>query len=503
MKKSIKLIAPLAAVLLLAGCGGKPTPNPDNPDKPDVPDVPIEPSGDYFVQEDTTIILSTTAGKESQVALNRYIDSFKKIEPKVTVKLDVIGGSYSDAAKQTIDGFAAGKHGDMVMVYPDAVADFIDYGFAYNLEPYMTNEKYGWTEEDFKDIKPAFLKEGQTYTIPGTYSLPMSKSTEMMFYDAEKFLGITFEGVNGGQPVDKNYMNNLTWEELFDNLCPAIIKYADAHPGYLDKTAHEKGWGILGYDSDPNLFITLAQQYGYEYTGIENGKGIIKFNNDGMKGLIKKFAGYAQDHYIMTAGSINERPNNIFTKDGCLLSIGSTGGIKYQYSDANPKKLEVAPIPTKEGGEKSVIMQGPSMAFLKHKDASNKPDKNRMLASWLFYKHMTNVENALDWALSANYMPIRQSGYDSDIYKEISDPSTVENPKSFDALIARVNKLLPSLADGYYSSPAFKGSNAARDNVDKLVSAAFKIDPTKNEEQRNAEIDKLFKKAYEDTLLKC
>ena len=52
-------------------------------------------------------------------------------------------------------------------------------------------------------------------------------------------------------------------------------------------------------------------------------------------------------------------------------------------------------------------------------------------------------------------------------------------------------------------SPAFKGSNAARDNVDKLVSAALKIDTTKTEEQRNAAIDDAFQKAYEDTILKC
>ena len=491
MKKSIKLLAPLASVILLAGCGtGDKTPG-GNDGK----------AG--FIKNDTTIVLSTTAGKESQVALNRYIEDFKKIEPKVTVKLNIVSGSYSDIAKQTIDGFTAGKHGDLAMVYPDAVADFIDYGFAYNLEPYMTNEEYGWKQEDFDDIIPAFLDEGKHYTIEGTYSLPMSKSTEMMFYDAEKFIGITLEGVNNGQPINKKYMDNLTWEELFDNLCPALIKYAEKTPGYLDKKANDKGWGILGYDSDPNLFITLAEQYGFPYTAIENGKSKILFNNDGMKDLIKKFSGYAQKHYIATAGSLNERPNNIFTKDGILLSIGSTGGIKYQYSKDNPKKLNVAPIPHKKGTENKVILQGPSMAFLKHKDEKGKADKDRMLASWLFYKHMTTVENALDWAVSANYMPIRQSGYDSPIYQEMSDESNVENPKSFDALIARVNKLLPDLTKYYYTSPAFKGSNASRDNVDKLVSKALKIDASKTEEQRNKDIDGYFKDAYEATILMC
>ena len=104
--------------------------------------------GDFFIKEATTIQLSTTAGKSNLQVINRYIEDFKKIEPNVTVTVQQIQSDYSGLASNIIDGFAVNNYPDMAMVYPDAVADFIDYGKAYDLEPYMYNEEYGWSEEE-------------------------------------------------------------------------------------------------------------------------------------------------------------------------------------------------------------------------------------------------------------------------------------------------------------------------------------------------------------------
>ena len=183
IKKSLLLFAPLCASLLMASCNGG--------GEPVVSDKGI-------ITTPTEILFKTTAGKQNQTALNRMIEDFKKIEPNVTVTLDIVSGSYQDIANNTITGFTTGDYGDIVMVYPDAVADFINYGYAFNLEPYMNNETYGLTAEDKEDLIPTFMAEGQKYTLEGTYSLPFSKSTEVVYYNKTRVLGLTLEGINNG-----------------------------------------------------------------------------------------------------------------------------------------------------------------------------------------------------------------------------------------------------------------------------------------------------------------
>ena len=268
IKKSLLLFAPLCASLLMVSCKGG--------DEPVVSDKGI-------ITTPTEILFKTTAGKQNQAALNRMIEDFKKIEPNVTVTLDIVSGSYQDIANNTITGFTTGDYGDIVMVYPDAVADFINYGYAFNLEPYMNNETYGLTAEDKEDLIPTFMAEGQKYTLKGTYSLPFSKSTEVVYYNKTRVLGTTLEGINNGNPINETYLNSLTWEEFFGKLCPAIMDYIKTPDGANLLNTKDGDYYIMSYDSDDNLFITLAEQYGYNYTAIKNGQGKALFNNQNMK----------------------------------------------------------------------------------------------------------------------------------------------------------------------------------------------------------------------------
>ena len=274
IKKSMLLIAPLFASALLVGCGNR-------------GDGVVSDKG--LIKTPVEIVFKSTAGQQNQVALNRMIESFKEIEPNVTVTFDQVQGSYQDIADNTITGFTTGDYGDIVMVYPDAVADFIDYGFAFNLDPYINNEEYGLSSEDKEDLISTFMDEGKNYILEGTYSLPFSKSTELVYYNRERVWGLELEGVNNGNPINDEYLNSLTWEEFFGVLCPAIMDYINTPEGADLLNTSGNDYAVMSYDSDDNLFITLAAQYGYDYTGISNGKGQALFNNDNMKNLMKEF----------------------------------------------------------------------------------------------------------------------------------------------------------------------------------------------------------------------
>lgn len=456
--------------------------------------------GNYIVQEPTEITVQTTFNDTYAQVFKDAIASLAKKEPNLTVNYSKYSGDYTMLKEAIISGFSANNFPDVAVAYPDSVADFINSGRQLRMDRIMNDEEVGWTAAEKADFYEAYLVEGAQYAVEGTYSLPIAKSTEGMYYDEEKLIGINLAPIdptiNGGNAITASYLDNLTWDELFNKLCPALLQYRDSLPteeqkkAFLDTT---DDWAILGYDSGENLFITLAEQYGYEYTSVNQvtGHGEVKFNNDGMKALMKTFNAAAQKKYIATKGTLGTAPNKLFTEDKVLLSVGSTGGVGYQFSQTNPKNVRVARIPQAPGKDPKVIQQGPSLAFLQHND--NK--ENRRLGAWLFYKELTSVQNCIVWATTTGYSPIRKSVAKSDDFLDFSDPSD-KDPKTVDRLKAYNVGYQASVSNYLYSSPVFKGSSDTRVYVGSLTTDIFtKADIT------DAEIDAFFQKAYDNSVL--
>ena len=480
MKKkflALALLALSAASLSACGPSDEPGPNP-NP----------TPSGDHFIDTPTTITVWTTAGDTSQAILNRWVEEFKEIEPNVTVTNVKQSGGYDDLENMIITGFTGNNYPDLAYCYPDHVADYIDYGKAVQLDKYIDNEEYGWTEEEKADFIPAYLEEGQQYTVEGTWSLPFSKSTEALFYNADILLGLDLSGtkagkdINGGAALNEKYLANLTWEELFNHLAPALLEYDQTIDNIIEP-CDDGITRVFGYDSDDNLFITLARQYGLPYTGVENGKGVIEFNTPEMKELLLKFRDAYQKGYFITKGTNEDNyVNELFTANQLLFSVGSTGGLTYQFSDENPIDVGVAMIP-QAGGEKSTpstIMQGPSMCILDHND------ENRKLAAWLFYKYITGADQTLEWGMNGTgYFPIRESNYEDPVYLEAADVELYDD-QTLEILQARALQFFPTMQSTLFTSPAFKGSSTARVQAGGLFTQVLLSDGT------SATIDKLF-----------
>ena len=72
-------------------------------------------------------------------------------------------------------------------------------------------------------------------------------------------------------------------------------------------------------------------------------------------------------HYFTTKGVINTNVNYRSTANAMLFSIGSTGGVKYQFSSDNPLNVGVAMIPQAAGRAKKVISQGGILLTVCHK----------------------------------------------------------------------------------------------------------------------------------------
>ena len=440
----------------------------------------------------TEITFWSTIGQNNRPVFEKIVSDFEAAYPQYKINNVYQSGNYNQLKDMVTSGFAANNYPDLVQCYPDHVAEYINYGKAVDLTSYMNDPQIGFTAEDKADYIEEFMREGQEYAVTGTYSVPFSKSTELMFYNPV-LLGLNLSSVdptiNEGNPLNRTYLENLTWEELFEKLCPAIVKYNNSLEASKKILKEDQAYhAVFAYDSDDNLFITLAEQYGYPYTSVNTttGKGSADFNNDQMKALTKVFNEAAKKGYIISKGSAgNNYTNEYFTKSNTLFSVGSTGGVKYQFDAKNPFATQVARIPHARGKDPKVISQGPGLVVLSHNSTE------REKASWLFYKFLTNKKNSLAWALDTGYMPVRKSGYTDNEYKEkyyVDD--TVMAEASQDALMSRAGAYTEKIINETYTSPAFIGSSACRNAAGAIMIKA--MTPTSTA----ADIDKSFTDNY-------
>lgn len=549
MKKSLFTILALASFLTITACGGTPAdeskapesqPEQSQPEQSQ-PTESSEPAGsepgessnpvessqpddssnaeeNCIIKEDTEVIVWSTFNTTYQAVLDKAVASLKKHEPHITVTIVKQSANYAGLKDMIVNGFAANNFPDMAPAYPDSVNDFIDAAKALNIGKYMNNAEYGWSADDVADIYPAYLEEGSAYSIPGTYSLPLAKSTEAMFYDRRVIsvdLSSIDSTINNGRPISEQYLSTITWEELFGKLCPALLTYNDqliaqGKTPLIDKNSDALGgtYAVVGYDSDDNLFITLAKQYGLGYTSVDSvlGVGSLDFVekdasgknfagvSDEYKNLMKTFNNAYVNKYLITQGTYGSYTSKLSNNNGCLFSIGSTGGTGNQFSASNPKDIGVTNIPRPEGKRLAVINQGPSMAFLNHKD------ENRAIASWLFYKEFTSGNFPIEWSTTTGYTPIRQSVAESDDYMDFCDVSQYDEA-TVDILYARAAAYSGSVGQYLFASPVFTGSSTARSEVGGLMTNCLK-----NGEDGGVLTDenivKFFKDAYDHTILK-
>ncbi len=504
MKKT-KLLFPLALGMILASCGGTSS----SPAASSAPSAsspaattsePAQSSSassaqhkdDHVMDKPVTIYFMSNFSYQSTI--DKIIESFKTIEPNITVVNIKETGGYDDVRAKVISQLATQEHPDMFVGYPDSVQEVMQYNAVVKLDDYINDGVYGWSKDDKEDIIEAYLTEGQMYPLEGTYSVPFAKSTEALYYNKTVLIGLDLSAqdptINGGKALSEDYINNLTWEDLFGHLIPALQAYDNAQDAaHKILTGTKYDHHIFGYDSDDNLFITLAEQYGYGYTSIdEYGEGSLDFVNDGMKNLMKTFKrAYDGGGFFTKGTNNNEYTNYTFTDSSCLFSVGSTGGSKYQISA--DFDTACARIPHAEGHDPKVINQGPSLAILEHHD------EDRALASWLFYRHLSNAKNTLTWAMETGYAPVRYSVLEDPDYQDfISEEG--KTPRSEEQIKAAVGGYMGRVGPDMYSSPVFKGSAEARVQVGALFSNCLLASDL------DGQIDTLFQTAYDNTLKK-
>lgn len=387
----------------------------------------------------TKVIFWHTMGKSSIEILDAAIADFEKQNPDIKVE-HVAKGGYDGLKTAVENAIAAGDVPTMAYCYPDHVANYLTSSAVVKVDDLMAADPFTSDEGEVSDFIDAYWREGQTYDVEGIYSVPFAKSTEVMFYNKDEF--------------EKNHWTvPTTWAEM-ETLCAAIkAVYPDKIP--------------LGYDSDANLFITLCEQYGIPYTTNENittPADHFKFKNDSAKAMVNRIKTWSTNGWFTSQGTSEDGgyTSTKFKNGDLLMTIGSTGGTTYNYSDAF--NIGIAPIPGAEStvtnGNAHVIMQGPSICFLRRVTPAQKA------ASWKFYKYITNAANSANFATKTGYSPARQSSFTTELWEDFMGDTTITGAED---LVRRTVDFNSTLMNKYFVSATFKGSSTARTEVGGII----------------------------------
>ena len=408
----------------------------------------------------TEVVFWHTMGKNNQEKLQVMIDQFEEANPNIKITHSAQGG-YTDIEDKILKAIPAKTTPTMAFCYPDHVARYINSGSSVKLNDLVNDPEIGLTAEELKDYKDAgFWGEGAAYDNQGSiYSVPFSKSTEVLFINTSWLKSNGFVDENGDAIIPTKWEsedpNDLT--AMF-NLCRAI-------------KAKDSSVTPLGYDSDDNMYITLSAQYGIPYTAnVAEGENPLLFDNEQAKDLVTRLKGYYDEGLFVTKGTL---PNNTYTstkfvKEELIMSIGSTGGTSYNVpskdSDGNYLfNVEVAPLPQANANAPKVISQGPSITFFKN----TKISEEQVRASWQFYKFITNTYNSAAYAIFTGYEPVRNSSYESDEYvAHLGKLGTAD-----ETLYTKVANITATTAvkDAYFYSPVFVGSSVARQQCGGII----------------------------------
>ncbi len=456
------------SAFVLASCGDE---------APEVQDFDIPETG-FDTSKEITITFYHTMGLNLRDVLDTYIAEFNQLYPNITVVHEQVG-SYDDVRNQIQTEITVGNQPNIAYCYPDHVA-------MYNLAQAVTTldslisskqeikradgstEILGLTDEQINDFIKGYYDEGKQFGDGKMYTMPFSKSTEVLYYNKTFF--------------DKHGLNvPTTWDEM-EEVCRKI---KEIEPDCIP----------LGYDSESNWFITMCEQSGSEYTSA-TGEEKFLFDNQTNRDFVAKFREWYRKGYVTTGELSGGYTSDLFTmksedEGNTYMCIGSSAGATYQRPDkvdgAYPFEVAIATIPQLNPDTPKVISQGPSLCIFK------KADPQEVMASWLFVKFLTtNVNFQAEFSMASGYVPVIKSVGQNEIYKG----QFLDKADGGDFIAALSAKVCLEQEKAYYTSPAFNGSSTAREQVGLLVQACLTGDWG---DDAAAQI----KKAFEDAVAEC
>lgn len=332
-------------------------------------------------------------GGQTDSPLNQIIDRYNGTRGKEEgIRIQVTSVSNTNTIHEAVIAAAKGEPGatelpDMFVSYPKTVLSLPDKDILVDYKDYFT-------EDELKDIIPAFVDEG--IIDDKLMVFPVAKSTEILFVNRTLFERFAKE--TGAKEEDL-----ATWEGLFE-MAKLYEKWTD------DKTPDisNDGENFFVHDYHFNYFQVGCESLGeYFFTDVLKG-GKLAFG-DKFRKIWEPYADAAISGGVWLRDGYATEP---LRTGKAIVSVASSASVLYYedivtYENNISEPIEVVsyPVPVFEGGEKMVMQRGAGFCTVK-----STPEREKAAASFL--KWLTEPDNNVEFVVKAGYMPVTDKAFD-------------------------------------------------------------------------------------------
>ena len=412
----------------------------------------------------------------------KAIRDFEALYPNITVTMRLYT-DYGRIYNDVITNIATDTMPNVCITYPDRIATYLTGSdVVVPLDDLLTDPKYGLGGSELRfdspkkdEVVPEFLQE---CSIGGQiYALPYMRSTEACYVNktfVEK-LGYTLPEV-------------LTWDFVWEVSDAAAKK--DSSGTYL--LNGQKVMIPFLYKSTDNMMIQMLRQLD---AGYSDATGKIEIFNDTTKSLLQTIAAHVKQGSFSTF-KISSYPANFLNAGQCVFAVDSTAGSTWMGSkapllDISADKVVdfetvVMTIPQFDPTRQRMISQGPSVCMF------NKPDRQEVLASWLFLQYLLSNDVQIAYAETEGYVPVTLKAQQSEEYQDYLSRIGEDNDLHYDVKILASQLLLSHTGDTFVT-PVFNGSASLRDAAGQMIENV-----TKSVRRKEAVNDAYYEKLYAD-----
>ena len=462
----------LLSALFLPGCHG--SRNRSAFRLPDAFDESRPVSITFWAKNDTN--------KVQTAIYEKAIRDFEALYPNITVTMRLYT-DYGRIYNDVITNIATDTTPNVCITYPDHIATYLTGSdVVVPLDELLTDPKYGLGGSELRfdspkkeEVVPEFLQE---CSIGGQiYALPYMRSTEACYVNktfVEK-LGYTLPEV-------------LTWDFVWEVSDAAAKK--DSSGTYL--LNGQKVMIPFLYKSTDNMMIQMLRQLD---AGYSDATGKIEIFNDTTKSILQTIAAHVKQGSFSTF-KISSYPANFLNAGQCVFAVDSTAGSTWMGSkapllDISADKVVdfetvVMTIPQFDPTRQRMISQGPSVCMF------NKPDRQEVLASWLFLQYLLSNDVQIAYAETEGYVPVTLKAQQSEEYQDYLSRIGKDNDLHYDVKILASQLLLSHTGDTFVT-PVFNGSASLRDAAGQMIENV-----TKSVRRKEAVNDAYYEKLYAD-----
>ena len=331
-----------------------------------------------------TFYYPVQVGGDVAKLIEKACNEFNAENPGIVVE-PIYTGSYDDTVTKIQTAIQGGTPPDVFVSLATQRYTMASTGMAMPLDELIAADEDG--EEYIADFLPGFMED--SYVDGQIYSIPFQRSTEIMYYNKDKFVEA---GLDPESPPE-------TWDELLE---------------YAKKLTTDDCYGVgiaLNSGSAQWTFTAYSLQNSADGKQLmsEDGQQVY-FNTPENVEALQFWLDLQNKHKVMAEGVVQwtDLPTQflagevamIYHTTGNMANINSNAEFEFGTCFLPGNKQMGAPT----GGGNFYISNGLS--------------EERVQAAWKFIRFMTETDRAAQWSLDTGYVATRQSCFETDLIKD-------------------------------------------------------------------------------------